>query len=552
MQSICIFFVFDFNLILFILFLPSLYTINPRSIIIIVCWDTFDANEIWARDRASRSNKQTGGSSGSATGIAKKDFDTSDRRGSMTNHRSSIGHGGGGDSTWQRGVALPPERRSGGGGRYDDSDFAENPDDLWDDPSAPSTSMSKMSAAADFSAFGGSLDDDPLSVDGAGGGGFFDLGNLSEAARKFEEDFRSGSSKELDSGSLRSSNKDDDAHDHAVNPSRPLASAGTTIRSGSGDHVNVFEDFGDPSDPSHNDNSVEAIRSGDAQSASSRLMEMIGVSNNIDGKDNVQTKEGGNTSDSAAAADTATASLFSFSSGVSKNPWGDPNPTAASTEESFGLDLAAKLRESTVDKQNDSNRLKQEEMERMRLMKAEEEKRRAATMAQQQAELLLRQQQQQQQQKQSQQQGPGQVELILTERISTILENSWGRSDLISVLKTLHNEDSRVIQLLGSVDALRALVGRHPRRFALAKDPSYGTEMAVLLIDNATWQQQQQAEELRRRQQEEHQKMLAMQEAARIEAEKRAKQAPQPIVITDSPWYYADPQGNVQVSYFVE
>ena len=38
---------------------------------------------------------------------------------------------------------------------------------------------------------------------------------------------------------------DEDGVLHNVDPSRPLAGTGTTIRSGSGDHVNVFEDFGD-------------------------------------------------------------------------------------------------------------------------------------------------------------------------------------------------------------------------------------------------------------------------------------------------------------------
>lgn len=455
-----------------------------------------------------------------------------------------------------------------------------------------------MTAAADFSMFGGSLDDDPLSVNSGGGGGggrsgAFDLGDMSEAARKFEEDFRRAKS----SGNGIKHEKDSDGDDggdkngeennyHVVNPSRPLASEGTTIRSGSGDDVNVFEDFEDPDSTMQTSTSTTAkskdggsnnepsIKSGDEQSASSRLMQMIGVSNDANEKED--TNEDANATDNIMTStettlpSTTLAPFMSFSSGISKNPWGEPAPISSTSvsnqKELFGLDLAAKLRESSNDQltgsgQNDAtaaaDRLRREEIERMRLLE-EEAKRRATLLAQQQqqqqqAELLLRQQQaaeREQQQKQASQQGPSQVELILTERISTILENSWGRSNLMSVLSTLHSEDPRVVQLLGNVDALRALIARHTRRFALANDPTYGTEMAVLLMNNATWQQQQQADELRRRQ-EEHQKMIAarQQEAARIEAEQRAKEASsQRVVVTDSPWYYADPQGNVQVS----
>ena len=57
---------------------------------------------------------------------------------------------------------------------------------------------------------------------------------------------------------------------------------------------------------------------------------------------------------------------------------------------------------------------------------------------------------------QQQQSAHSQVELVLMERISVILENSWGRSDLVSILNTLHSEDSRVIPLLGNAEALSA------------------------------------------------------------------------------------------------
>lgn len=567
-----------------------------------VCWDNFDANEIWShasRNHSSRGiTKQgsTGGIGGiggissiggigsiGGTGGTTAVVGRGDRKDVMDGHherRGSINNDGG---AWRRGVALPPagegaSRRSGH--RYDD---AENPDDLWDDPS----NTHQNGAAADFSAFGGNLDDDPLKVESE-----FDLGHMSEAARKFEEDFRQGSTTSSNSSHKPSSSdltvdSDGGIHNHNVNPRRPLASEGTTIRSGSGDNVSVFEDFGEPEakisiTKDNTDESRNSIKSGDEQTASSRLMQMIGVTNDTNAMKEDTNAKGDDTQNvDATATDTATdtdadtatteninvntepatTSLFSFSSGVSKNPWGDPVPAVSTTpQESYGLDLAAKLRESSIDQQlgmqSETERMKREEMERMRLMEAEEEKRRATLLAQQQAELVLRQrqaaareqQQKQAQQQQQQQQGTSQIELILIDRISTILENTWGRSDLMSVLSTLHNEDSRLVPMLRTVDILRALIARYPRRFALVKDPAFGAEMAVLLMNNTVWQQQRQAEELElRRQQEEHQKMLAAREAARIEAEARAKNPPtEQITITDSPWYYADPQGNVQ------
>ncbi len=553
--------------------------------LLVVCWDNFDANEIWkaARERSSRSaSKQSATVSGSSA----KDLDNREdhhRRGSLTHHHHDNTNTGG--DTWRRGVALPPpgegnhstgNRRNGS--RYDD--IADNPDDLWDDPSQPTS----MAAASDFSAFGGALDDEPLKVSSSSNA--FDLAQMSKAAQEFEEDLRRGSS----SGASSVSNNSDSENNEtsAVNSARPLASEGTTIRSGSGDDVNVFEDFGEPeSKASSNskESSAAPIKSGDEQSASSRLMQMIGVgggeagnnnsndsSGNGDGEptpmdDPTQKENTENVVDDAAAAsgtESGPTSLFSFSSGISKNPWGNPSSSTSTTSNtqqdtsSFGLDLAAKLRDSQQQQQVDmhhaeSERLKREEIERMRLREVEEEQRRAALLAQQQqqqqqqAELHMRQQaaareqQQKAQQQQQAQQANAQIELILTDRIATVLENSWGRSDLVTVLSTLHNEDARVVPLLGTVDALRALVARHPRRFALMKDPSMGTEVAVLIVNNATWQQHKQAEDLQRRQQEQ-QMLAAQQEAAnRIEAEKKMP------VITDSPWYYADPQGNVQV-----
>jgi glutamine synthetase adenylyltransferase len=148
---------------------------------------------------------------------------------------------------------------------------------------------------------------------------------------------------------------------------------------------------------------------------------------------------------------------------------------------------------------------------------------------------------QQQQQAVAERQQPSQVELVLMERISTFLENSWGRSDLVSILTTLHAEDTRVIPLLGSVDALRALIARHPNRIGLRQDPAFGSEMAVLLLTNAQWAKQEQLA----RQEEQRCIELQRREEARRQA---AAQKPQAAIISpDAPWFYSDPQNNVQV-----
>ena len=496
----------------------------PRA----VCWDNFDAEEIWNQAKERRVVKAQ------STGMP------------MTGRREvdppiirNPRNGGGGDS-WRRGVALPPGGEGGarhGSGRYD----SEDPDDLWDDP------MSLNEAAADFSAFGGSLDDVPKSA----GKDAFDLTIMAEAAKEFDDDIRGNTE-----------NGDANGHDHNVNPTRPLASAGTTIRSGSGDNVNVFEDFDAPraaaaaaAAAAAND---DPIRSGDdAKSASSRLMQMIGVSSgeNKDSGDPVILK-GSNNEQSAES------NIFSAfgASAVPSNPWGTPmaEPPSQHSNGGGGLDLSAKLREVRLAEKQNS------EMELMKKREQKEEQRRAAMLAQQQAEAQARQAAMQKQQQQPQQPEYSQVELILTERISTILENSWGRSDLMTVLQTLHNDDPRVVPLLGTVDALRALIVRHPRRFALTKDPTFGAEMAVLVMNNNQWQQHQASEEMKRRQQDEQheqQKILAAkQEAesrAKAEAEARASEAEaearasENIVITDAPWYYADPQGNIQVCRFM-
>eukprot|EP00557_Chaetoceros_sp_GSL56_P004917 CAMPEP_0176492920 /NCGR_PEP_ID=MMETSP0200_2-20121128/9277_1 /TAXON_ID=947934 /ORGANISM="Chaetoceros sp., Strain GSL56" /LENGTH=1074 /DNA_ID=CAMNT_0017890557 /DNA_START=216 /DNA_END=3440 /DNA_ORIENTATION=- len=467
-----------------------------------VCWDIFDAEEIWNQSRERRTTKSQ------SSGIpVRRDLDQHERRGS-----SRVVE----EDRWQRGVALPPpgegSRRDSSNERYD----SNNPDDLWDDPLSPTE------AAADFSAFGGSLEDEPMKSSG----NVFDLAMMAEATKKFDEEVK-GTSGSVGEGLMES-------RDHAVNPKRPLASVGTTIRSGSGNDVNVFEDFDVPDAVSTDD---DAIRPGTVdQTASSRLMQMIGVSTS---EDRGVVESDVVIQPQPEATDSNVFGVFGAPSIVPSNPWGLPMPSA--TGAGGGFDLSLKLREVT---QPESQNVELE----MRRKQLEEEKRRAALLAQQQAEQQVKQSVVQNQQPQVRHQQPeySQVELVLAERISTILENCWGRADLMTILQTLHNDDSRVIPLLGSVDALRALIVRHPLRFALTKDPTFGSEMAALVMNNLQWQQHRAAEELQRRQQEEHQKMLAVKEAeARAKAEAPARVS-EPVIIMDAPWFYADPQGNIQ------
>lgn len=333
---------------------------------------------------------------------------------------------------------------------------------------------------------------------------------MAEATKAFDDQVR---------GTTTSNNFE--SHDHAINPTRPLASKGTTIRSGSGDDVNVFEDFGAPN------NNDAGIKSGNVESvsASSRLMQMIGVEGTDVTKE--QQEATTTTSNTTSTGDNFNIGGFNSIPSISSNPWGAPMPsttttTTTSDTTNTGLDLAAKIREST-----------NMEME-MRRKQEEERQHVAALEAQRQRQAAI--QSQQQQQAQQAQPEYSSVELILCERISTILENSWGRSDLMTILQTLHNDDARVVPLLGTVEALKALLQRHPHRFGLTKDPTFGAEMAVLIMNNAQYTQQTANEELKKRQEEEQLK--------RREAEAKAREQ---VVITDDPWFYADPQGNIQV-----
>ena len=254
---------------------------------------------------------------------------------------------------------------------------------------------------------------------------------------------------------------------------------------------------------------------------------MIGVSG-----ENANSGKSEEQPTSTTSGDNFNIGGFNAIPSISSNPWGAPmtstttSTTSTANDSNTGLDLAAKMREST-----------NMEMEMRRKQEEEERRRVAALEAQRQAAMQSQQQQQQAQQAQPQPEYSS-VELILCERASTILENSWGRSDLMTILQTLHNDDARVVPLLGTVEALKALLQRHPHRFGLTKDPTFGAEMAVLIMNNAQYTQQKANEELKKRQEEEQ---LKMREAEAIAREQ------QQVVITDDPWFYADPQGNIQV-----
>ncbi|CAB9498286.1 GYF domain [Seminavis robusta] len=494
-----------------------------------VCWDAndADADEIWAAVPMRRSSVPMPKGGPTRGG---EELTPGERRRSYNAPNTG---------RWQRGVALPPSEEKRGSGKDKD---ANHPSDLWDDPVGGATG-----AAMDFSAFGGMPEGD-LKGSGSGGGGdgastgsgdTFDFEKMAEATRKFEEELH---------GSRGSNDLEDEEEINArqvhVDPKRPLATIGTTIRSGSGDNVNVFEDFDAPTeeddlgeqpaldDPAAAPPAEEPTSTMTAEEeASSRLMAMIGVK-----------KE-----------DNAGSGLLglggpSSSTSIPLNPWGGPMlPTPQSTQQNVGLgmDLASRL-ESFAAEQKAREAAEMEQKELLRRRQEQEESQRRALAQQQQAQERARQQAQQQQAMQQQQQPSpqAQVELVLMERITTILENSWGRSDLVSILSTLHAEDSRVIPLLGNVDLLRDLIAHNPRRVALRQDPAFGTEMAVLQMTNAQFQQHeaqvraQQQEELRRREEQIRMETIQRQRSMSTEGP--------PRINPDAPWFYSDPQNNIQ------
>eukprot|EP00571_Detonula_confervacea_P010765 CAMPEP_0172297246 /NCGR_PEP_ID=MMETSP1058-20130122/343_1 /TAXON_ID=83371 /ORGANISM="Detonula confervacea, Strain CCMP 353" /LENGTH=954 /DNA_ID=CAMNT_0013006375 /DNA_START=61 /DNA_END=2922 /DNA_ORIENTATION=- len=527
------------------------------------------------------------------------------------NDRGPSGGGGFGSGRWQRGVALPADdARANSSGRAENRERdnragredTNDPDDLWDDP-APGGA----GAATDFSAFGGSLEDDHPK--GRTGMEAFEMSDMSKAAADFENELHGGvkkSDKKSDNGdsgdaagaaeggisSIGEGGGDDalalggidESFSHDVDPSRPLASTGTTIRSGSGDGVNVFEDFGDDGpggEKGEGEDGNAPIKSGNTESnASSRLMKMIGVAGT--GEASSGGSVGGEPTPPAAAdaevkpeesepGDEAAAvpsnPWGAPASSVSSNPWGDaPSSGGFGNQQAEDAEAKASAAAAAAQRQRQEEELlrQQQQQQQQAAVQAKQaaELQAAKQAAEMQAAAAASAQQQQRQNAENQVTAQQkQVELVLIERISNILENSWGRSDLTSILSTLHSMDSRVIAILGTVEGLRALMARHPTRIQLGMDPTMGAEMAALRVTNAQFAAQaaqdqaqlaaaQQQELARRRQLQEEQAKQQQEAMARAQAEeqrKKQQQAQQQVPpVTDAPWFYADPQGNIQ------
>lgn len=500
-----------------------------------MCWDSFDADEIWAVAARERSTRSSSMLAPKANPGLKGLEDNVEPAGPRRNSGTPVVAGG----KWQRGVALPPPDENNHRRGRPDSD---NPNDLWDDP------LAATEAGLDFSAFG-AIPDDPKDISSSGGGGdAFDFDKLTQATHEFEEELRDG--EKLEDADTEGGEDGDLAHHSVtVNPHRPLATVGTTIRSGSGDDVNVFEDFDD--NLANNAIKDNAIKAADQDpSASSRLMKMIGVNQEDTSVFNAPATEGQEprpigaslnpwaSGDNRDASKQEEAPMGGIGGDIPTNPWGDPIvPPGGQNQQQVdsGFDLAARLQQEQHAREEMHRRQSQQEVEMRRRQENEAQQRRAM-------EERARQQ--------AAQQGGGhsEVELVLVERISVILENSWGRSDLMSILTTLHSEDSRVIPLLGNAEALRALIARHPRRIALRQDPAFGAEMAVLLVNNAQFQQQQQEAQARAQQEEmqRREQQLRMQAQASHGNQNGSRNA-LPQIIADAPWFYSDPQKNIQV-----
>jgi hypothetical protein len=507
---------------------------------LIVCWDAFDADEIWAAVPLRRTSVPLPkGAAAPVRAIPVEEPAAGERRRSY--NAPSMGR-------WQRGMAVPATEEGKRGAKDKD---ANHPSDLWDDPVGGATG-----AAMDFSAFGDMPDGDIKAGDVAStaSGDTFDFEKMAEASRKFEEELHGSRG----SDDLGAEEEDAIIVVKTVDPKRPLATGGTTIRSGSGDDVNVFEDFdapaeddglGDQPDPAE----PETQRAQTAEEeASSRLMAMIGVKKEEGDSGSGESPWNGGGPVKETPGLLGLGGSAASSTAIPLNPWGGPMLTAPSppTQQNVGLgmDLASRL-ESFAAEQKARESMEIEQKELLRRRQEQEEAQRRA-VAQQQAQERARQQAQQQAMQQQQPSPQAQVELVLMERITTILENSWGRSDLISILSTLHAEDSRVIPLLGNVDLLRDLIAHNPRRVALRQDPAFGTEMAVLQMTNSQFQQHeaqmraQQEEELRRREEQMRLETLQRQRSMSTEGP--------PRINPDAPWFYSDPQNNIQVRVLFE
>lgn len=483
-----------------------------------VCWDNLDAEQIWESVREKRASSIVPQKApvGVSLGEGRRQL----------NNNAPPGR-------WQRGVALPQNR-----GPPKDRE-ADHPNELWDDPVGGVTG-----AASDFSAFGALPSDDGVSTDDV-----FDFDKMAEASRKLEEELHGARGETLESNGLSAK---------SVDISRPLASEGTIQVSG--DDVNVFEDFDSPLPIDQNPDGAETSTSlsedqgvaaldDQGPSASSRLMKMIGVSPNQGQHDatalgSTGTNPWGTSTDSSKASPVSVDPIVGGIGGASipLNPWGGP-ATAASPGVGIGLNLEAftndqKRREAQMTVERE--KIAQHEAE-MRRRRQEQEAQQRAIEQQKAAQQAAARQQQQPTSQQTQ------IELVLMERIGVILENSWGQSDLLSILSTLHSEDSRVIPLLGNVDALRALIARSPQRVALRREPGFGGEMAVLQMTNSQWQQAQEQQRSQSRAQQEQIQRRKNEEAAaaaRAQAQNRVAAA----INFHAPWFYSDPQGNIQVS----
>eukprot|EP00543_Licmophora_paradoxa_P014002 CAMPEP_0202457786 /NCGR_PEP_ID=MMETSP1360-20130828/14702_1 /ASSEMBLY_ACC=CAM_ASM_000848 /TAXON_ID=515479 /ORGANISM="Licmophora paradoxa, Strain CCMP2313" /LENGTH=1088 /DNA_ID=CAMNT_0049077949 /DNA_START=115 /DNA_END=3381 /DNA_ORIENTATION=+ len=501
-----------------------------------VCWDNFDGDEIWAQAARERPTRTTSMLAPKSTAGLRELPVPPDQGRRVSSGTGAVGR-------WARGVALPPpdansNRRSASRHETDD------PNDLWDDP------LEANEAATDFSAFGAIPDDpkdsnEPIATTTNGDANSFDFEKMTEETNRLEEELRKDSKTRSDSDAEDQDEEEDDENrisSQSVDPHRPLASIGTTIRSGSGDDVNVFEDFDDT--PSE---SIAVKAADEDPSASSRLMKMIGV--NKEETNLSKQIEGGDEAEEAKsaedpAANSAGPSLNPWASAVDlppkengavasigasidipSNPWGGPIVSSSSqtAEQNSGFDLGARL----AAEQKAHEELQRRQSQEAELLRRRQEEAQRRAMEEQARQQALKQQR-------------SQVELVLMERISTILENSWGRSDLVSILTTLNNEDSRVIQLLGNVDSLRALIARHPARVAIRQDPAFGAEMAVLLLTNAQFQQQKQDAQIR-----------AQQEEIRRRQE-RQQNGGVPKLVPDAPWFYSDPQQNIQGPFRAE
>ena len=541
-----------------------------------VCFDDFDPDEIWASSAVAAGGVPKGvgrsSSTTSSTGVSVSKLERSTP--SSRDQLSAINGGGDGNNSsnsnmWRRGVALPPAavaadarpgskgaaRGRGGQQAYYNRD-ATDASELWDDPlelpsSATETSNIRLTESSsegpmmDFSAFGTSLEEVERSrSSGTGAGlGTFDLSDMAEATRRFEEEQRRP---------LKSGDDEDDVDDEDTPEASKMryGGAGLTIQSGSGDNVNVFEDFAAPinddntssvnpcapapsdknsvisnsnKDPILMDSNEDGSDSNRNADASSRLMQMIGM--------NVP-------STSEAASETGGSTNATSSSVVS--PWGSA-PASIPSSNPWGSSASADISIQDHQQQKEAARIQQEE-ERQRQQQEAAAAAKAHAQAQAQAQAAS-----------------SQLEIILMERISTILEKSWGgRSDLHTLLSTLHREDHRVINLLQNVDVLRSLLIRHPHRISLVRQASgvTGQEVVIagLLMSNAQFSQQQQAQQ-HQEQQARHLQQIRQQqaqaaaqaEAARIQAEANEReQQQQKMIITDAPWYYRDPSGNTQ------